>query len=81
MYIKLNEDLYKKIKGITCTEYDATGDFIPSESIEPMLEDLICEIERLEEKYEDLERELNENYELKNVNLYVEYGVSERDFF
>jgi len=79
MYIKLNEDLYNKIKNITFTDYEALGDFIPSESIEPMLEDLLLEIDRLQEKYEDLERDLQDNY--RAITPAEMYGVSDKDFY
>ena len=79
MYIKLNEDLYKKIKEITFTDYDAIGDFIPSESIEQMLEDLLLEIGRLEEKYEDLERNLEDNY--KPISYAEQVDYNEREFY
>ena len=78
MYIKLDENLYNKIKKITMTDYDALGDFIPSESIEPMLEDLIYEIEHLEEKYEDLERDLEDNY--RAITPAEMYDISDKDF-
>lgn len=78
MYIKLDCDLYKKIQDITYTDYNTLGDFIPSESIEPMLEDLLLEISRLEEKIEDIERDRDDNYKpYTNEEL---YGVSDKDF-
>ncbi len=79
MYIKLNEDLYNKIKDITFTDYEAIGDFIPSESIEPMLEDLLLEIDQLQEKYDDLERDLQDNY--RAITPAEMYGVSDKDFY
>ena len=79
MYIQLNEDLYKKIQSITMVDYEAKGDFIPSESIEPMLEDLIYEIDRLQEKYEDLEQDLQDNY--RAITPAEMYGVSNKDFY
>lgn len=79
MYIKIDSDLYKKIQAITMTDYDAIGDFIPSESIIPMLEDLLCEIDRLEEKYEDLERNLQDNY--RQITPAEMYDISDRDFY
>ena len=79
MYIKIDSELYKKIQSITITDYDAIGDFIPSESIIPMLEDLLCEIERQEERYEDLERNLRDNYE--QIPASKMYGIDERDFY
>ena len=78
MYIQLNEDLYKKIQSITMTDYEAKGDFIPSESIEPMLEDLISEIDRLQEKYEDLEQNINDNY--RAIIPAEMYGITDKDF-
>ena len=78
MYIKLNEDLYKRIQSVTMTDYEALGDFIPSESIEPMLEDLLLEIDRLQEKYEDLEKDLQDNY--RAITPEETYGITDRDF-
>lgn len=81
MYLKVDSDLIKKIEKITMTDYDCAYDLVPSESIVPMLQDLLIEIDRLEEKYKDLQQEISDNYELKKVNLYSEYGVNERDFY
>lgn len=78
MYIKLNEDLYNKIKNITFTDYEALGDFILSESIEPMLEDLLLEIDRLQEKYNDLEQNINDNY--RAITPAEMYGITDKDF-
>lgn len=78
MYIKIDEDLYKKIQSITSTDYDAIGDFIPSESIIPMLEDLLCEIEHQEERYEDLERDLQDNYIHRPVSDYTGDSYDDR---
>lgn len=78
MYIKINQDLYKKIQKITITDYEAEGDFIPSDSIEPMLEDLLIEIDRLEEKIEDMKRDIEDNY--RPIPVAEQYGISDRDF-
>lgn len=78
MYIKIDEGLYKKIQSITSTDYDAIGDFIPSESIIPMLEDLLCEIEHLEERYEDLERDLQDNYIHRPMSDYTGDSYDDR---
>jgi hypothetical protein len=79
MFIKIDEDLYKKIQSFTMTDYNREGEMIPVESIEPMLEDLICEIERLEEKYSDLEQDLQDNY--KPISPAEMYAVSDKDFY
>lgn len=81
MYLEIDEDLKTKIEKITITDYDFKGNYLPSESIVSIFEDLICEINRLEEKYKDLEQDIEENYELKSFNPYEEYGISERDFY
>ncbi len=79
MYIKLDEELYEKIKKITMTDYDAEGNFIPTESIDPMLNDLLYEIDRLEEKYKDFEEEVEENY--KPISYAEQIGYNENDFY
>lgn len=79
MYIKIDEDLYKKIQSITMTDYNLEGGMLPVDSIEPMLEDLLCEIHNQEERYEDLEQDLRENYE--PIPASKLYGIDERDFY
>lgn len=46
-----------------------------------MLNDLLTEIERLEESKKELSDDLENNYELKKVDTFMEYGVSDRDFY
>ena len=52
--------------------------FLPSENIVSIFEDLIYEIDRLEEKYEDLEADLRDNY--RAIPVSEQYGISDRDF-
>ncbi len=78
MYLKIDEDLYKRITDITCTNYEKTGDFIPANSIVPMLKDLLVEIDHQKEKYEDLERNLEDNY--RPIPVSEQVGISDRDF-
>ena len=84
MYYKLEDSELEKINAIskiTCTDYELLGNFIPVESLMSVIDDLLVENENLEEKYKDLEQELEENYQLKEVDLYKEIGMSERDFY
>lgn len=81
MYLKIEEDLYKKIQSITMTDYNQEGGMIPAENIETMLEDLLCEISGLEEKIQDMQQDIEENYEIKKFDPYKEYGLNESDFF
>lgn len=84
MYYKLENDELERINRvskITCTDYELKGNFIPAESMMSAIEDLLIEIDRLEEERKDREQEIENNYELKNVNPYEEYGMREDDFF
>ncbi len=64
-----NFDLLKKVSDITYTDYeiqwfDAENikGYIETDSLLSMIEDLICEVNNLQEKYEDLERDIRDNY-------------------
>ena len=81
--MKISKDLYMRISDKTGTDYDGIvlGDdlfYIEPETIEAMFEDLFCEIDSLEEKIEDMEQDIRDNY--KPISPYEMYGVSERDF-
>lgn len=83
MYIKLENDTLKTINrasDITCTDYELLGNFIPVESMMCIVEDLLLEIVHLKECIEDMEQDIENNYELKNFDPYDEYGVSRNDF-
>lgn len=64
--MKIKKDLYDRVSNLTWTDYEGieTGDkvYVEEEVIESMLLDLIVEIDRLKEKYEDLENDVEENY-------------------
>lgn len=81
MYYKLDVGEFAKIREvekITCTDYDLSGDFIPVENMMAAIEDLLIEIGRLEERYEDLEQNINDNY--RPIPQAEMYGISEREF-
>lgn len=80
MFYKISDEKLKEITKITMGDYEAKLNYIPSENIINIIDDLLSEIHRLEEKNQDLEQEIENNYELKEVNPYEEYGISERDF-
>mgnify|MGYP005977606567 FL=1 len=71
MYLEIDEKLKDKIEKITITDYDFKGNFLPSESITSIFEDLIYEIDRLEEKYEDLEQDMEDNYIKRPMSDYT----------
>ena len=62
MYIKIDSNLYEKIKDITMTDYEIEGEYLPVDSVIPMLQDLLYEIENKEEKIEDLKKDMVDNY-------------------
>lgn len=80
MYIRIDSNVLKQVEEITSTDYDTFAGMLPSESIEPMIRDLICEVHKLEEKVSDMERDIENNYEVKNIDPYEELGLSRGDF-
>ena len=81
MYYRLESDEFEKIKEaekITCTDYDIIGNLIPAENLMSIVEDLLVEIDTLNERYEDLEKTVEENY--RPFTQKEIYGVSDRDF-
>ena len=78
MYLKIDEAALKKIEDITMYDFEAEGSFLPADNVIEIIEDLLLEIDRLQEKYEDLEQDLEENY--KPIPASEQYGISDRDF-
>lgn len=68
----------KKVEEITFGDYRRDGKYIPVEELFSMIEDLLIELDRAEEKYNDLEEQLRENY--RPIPVAEQYGISERDF-
>ncbi|WP_298061731.1 hypothetical protein [uncultured Rikenella sp.] len=65
MYLKLDFEQLKQIEKateITCTDYDLYGNFLPVESVMSIVEDLLWEIDRLQEEYDDLQEDMKNNY-------------------
>lgn len=77
-YVELDERLLEDIKKLTITNYKEKGNFVPIENIEPMLEDLMCEINSLKEKLEDETEQRREYYKPKSE--YELVGMKESDF-
>lgn len=82
--MKISKELYMRISNLTNTDYEGivlSDDlfYVEPEVIESMFEDMFCEIDSLEEKIEDMEQDIKDNY--KPISPYEMYGVSERDFY
>lgn len=78
MYLRIEEDLYKKIQNITNTDYEYKYGFIPAENTISLIEDLMCEIDRLNEKVEDIEQDIESNY--KPISTSEQVGIIDKDF-
>lgn len=83
MYIALNDEEIKKleeIKEITMTDVFNIHQLYSVNDIFSLMCDLLCEYHKLQEKLEDIEKDIDENYQVKERDLYDEYGVSVNDF-
>lgn len=80
-----NFDILNKVSKITLTDYEIKWfnaenieGYIDPEGLFCMIENLLCEIEYLQEKYEDLEADLRDNY--RPIPYAEQVGISDRDF-
>lgn len=54
--------------------------YIKQEEYYSILDELYDYVGHLEERIEDLEQDINNNYEPKHIDEYEYYGVSRKDF-
>lgn len=79
MYLEINEKLIEKVKKITGFDYKSKADLVTYDDIVSMIEDLTCEYDVLQEEYEDLERDLEDNYIHRPMSDYT--GDADDDRF
>ena len=60
--VTIDENIIKKVEEITITDYQSKGNQVPAENVEPMIEDLLMEIQRLEDRNIDLEEKIDTYY-------------------
>lgn len=77
VYIKIDDEIIKKVEAITMTNY-ATTSMISVDKIVDMLNNMIVEYDRLEEEKEDLENDLENNYQKIDKN--EQYEIYNHDF-
>lgn len=70
----------KRIEEITDVDYEIIGNYIPLDSFVCMTKDMLYEYNRLKEKLEDMEKDMNDNYEPIHYDPYEYRGVSVHDF-
>lgn len=80
-----NYDALHKASEITGIDYniiwhDAENidGYVDSDVLLDIIQDLICELDNEIEKYEELKKDLEDNY--KPISHWEEYGISESDF-
>ena len=88
--MRIDESNYESIKkamNITLVDYninwyDAENikGHIESDELLTIIEDLIVEYHKLEEKLEEKEEYCKEYHQPKKINYYEEYGINEKDF-
>ena len=72
IWVDIDNDILKKVEKATFTDYDAVDGKVTVESLKGMVEDLLIELEDTNDKYRELEADLNENYRPIH-NLKLEY--------
>ena len=81
MFQKLTSDEYeliKKIERVTLSDYELIGDFVPSDSLMIIIEDLYIELEKEREKNADLRQDREDNY--RPISIAEQVGYRSSDF-
>lgn len=78
MYLEINEKLIEKVKKITGFDYKSKGGLITYDDIVSMIEDLTCEYEVLQEKYDDFKQDVEDNYVSRPMSDYTGDAYDDR---
>jgi len=77
----IDQNLFQNIKDINGYDYDAykvnnedEKVFITADNLIYIIEDMICKIENLEEKYEDLLRDVEDNYKRISIEEQIDWN-------
>ena len=77
VYVKIDDEIIRKVEAITMTDYN-TNDIVSVDKLVDMLSDMIVEYDRLEEEKDDLENNLENNYQKIDKN--EQYEIYNDDF-
>ena len=67
-------ELIKRAERITCSGYDIKGDMLDADMFIPIIEDLLYELDKLQEEYDDFKQNVKDNYKpITNKELYGDY--------
>lgn len=56
-------EIIKKAQEITCIDYEVEDNLIPAGNFIGIIEDLISEIDRIQEEFDDFKHDVKDNYE------------------
>lgn len=80
-----NYEILEKASKMTGTDYEIRwfdaeniDGYIEIETLINIIEDLICEVDRLQEEIEDIEQDKQDNY--RPIPVAEQVGISDRDF-
>ena len=80
-----NFDILERASKMTSTDYeikwfDAENihGFISTDNLLSIIEDLMCEVDRLQEELEDMEQDRQDNY--RPIPVAEQVGISDKDF-
>ena len=78
MYLEINEKIIEKVKKITGFDYKSKADLVTYDDIVSMIEDLTCEYEVLQEKYDDFKQDVEDNYVSRPMSDYTGDAYDDR---
>lgn len=78
MYLEINKKLIEKVKKITGFDYKSKGGLITYGDIVSMIEDLTCEYNVLQEKYDDFKQDVEDNYVSRPMSDYTGDAYDDR---
>jgi hypothetical protein len=74
----MTKELLNEIEEITNTNYNFNGDYSNVEKLISIIDDLLIEVKKAQEKLNELENDLNENY--RPVSVAEQVGINDKDF-
>lgn len=74
----MTKELLNEIEEITNTNYNFDGDYSNVEKLISIIDDLLIEVRKAQEKLNKLENDLNDNY--RPVSVAEQVAISDNDF-
>lgn len=74
----MTKELLNEIEEITNTNYNFNGDYSNVEKLISIIDDLLIEVRKAQEKLNELENDLNDNY--RPVSVVEQVAISDKDF-